>query len=99
MENDMGGWILAGVLVVGGLIGVAVYLDSVAAIPTPEEVEALERALPPGCVAHDVGSYGKLDNLLIVECSGREVTASYSYMHEQHGKTSEVDRAATFVIQ
>lgn len=67
--------------------------------PTEEEKQNLKKALPEGCVAHDVGSYGSIDQLIIIECTGRKVTASYSYMHQQNGKTSETDRAEVFVIE
>ena len=67
--------------------------------PTDEEKQNLKNALPEGCVAHEVGSYGSIDQLLIIECTGRHVTSTYSYMHQQHGKTSETDRAAVFVIE
>ena len=81
------------------LIGVAIYFDAQSAIPSQKEIQNLERALPAGCTAHDVGSYGRIDNLIVIECEGRAVTTAYTYMHEQHGKTSETDRSAVFVIR
>lgn len=67
--------------------------------PSPEEIQNLENALPDGCVSHDIGSYGKIDNLVIIECNDRKVSAAYTYMQETRGKSTEIDRAATFVIQ
>ncbi len=92
-------YVIAGIFGFIVLIGVAIYFDSQAAIPTQEEIQNLERALPKGCTAHDVGSYGRIDNLIVIECENRTVTSTYAYKHEQHGKTSETDRSAVFVIR
>ena len=83
-----------------GLVGWLIY-DSIYGYhgPSPEEIQNLRNALPEGCVAHDVGTYGKIDNMVVIECAGKDVTASYTYMYERHGKTSETDRAVTYVIQ
>jgi len=80
-------------------IAAAALLILAACQPTEEEKQNLQKALPEGCVAHEVGSYGSIDQLLIIECTARHVTSTYSYMHQQHGKTSETDRAAVFVIE
>ena len=80
------------------LFAICAVLVLTACKPSEEEKGNLKKALPEGCVAHDIGSYGSIDNLLIVECEGRRVTTTYSHMHQQHGKTSETDRAAVFVI-
>ncbi len=93
------GWIVAGIMAFVAFIGGAMYLDAVYSVPSQEEIQNLERALPEGCVAHDVGSYGRIDNLIVIECEGRAVTTTYTYMHQQHGKTSETDRSAVFVIR
>ncbi len=89
------------VLVLIALIVYAIYygLTHVDSLPSLEEIQNLENALPDGCVSHDVGSYGKIDNLLIIECSDRKVSTAYTYMKETHGKSTEIDRAAAFVIQ
>ena len=79
------------------LIGLAALLLA-ACEPTEEEKAKLKGTLPEGCTAHDIGSYGEIDNLIIVECTGQMVTSSYSYLHQQNGKASEVDQAAVFVI-
>lgn len=81
------------------ILASAALLVLVACEPTEEEQQNLRNALPEGCVAHEVGSYGSIDQLLIIECTARHVTSTYSYMHQQHGKTSETDRAAVFVIE
>lgn len=83
-----------------GAIGYAIY-DSVYGYhgPSPQEIQNLQNALPEGCTSHDIGSYGKIDNLVIIECGDHKVSASYTYMYESHGKSSEVDRATTYVIQ
>ena len=86
------------VAIIAGIFAIAVYF-SYNSGPTPEEVERLKNALPAGCAAHDIGSYGNIDNLVIIECEGRDVSASYTYMHESHGKSSETDRAAVYVIR
>ncbi len=91
--------IIGGIVLVVGLIGAALYFDSKAAIPSPHEIRNLENALPDGCTATDIGSYGKIDNMVIITCDDRSVDASYTYMHEMHGKTSETDRSAVFVIR
>lgn len=67
--------------------------------PTEEQKTKLKNALPKGCVAHEIGSYGSIDQLIIIECTGREVTAAYTYMRQSNGKTTETDRAAVFVIE
>ena len=91
--------IIAGVIVVGGIIGGAIYLDGRDAIPSPEEIRNLESVLPEGCTATDIGSYGKIDNMVIMVCEDRRVDASYAYMYESHGKSSETDRSAVFMIR
>jgi len=67
--------------------------------PTPEQQQKLKQSLPEGCTVIEVGQYGSIDSLIIIECEGRRVTASYTYMHQQNGKTSETDRSAVYVIQ
>lgn len=67
--------------------------------PTEEEKQNLMNALPDGCVANDIGSYGSIDNLIIVICEGRRVEATHTRMHRSSGKSSETDRASIFVIQ
>ncbi len=93
---------IIGILIAGllALLGYAIY-DSIYGYhgPSQEEIQNLENVLPKDCVAHDIGSYGKIDNLVIIECAGRQVSAAYTYMYESHGKSSETDRAATFVIR
>ena len=95
------GYVITGIFAaIAALIGVAIYYEVYyAGIPSAEEVRNLERALPKGCVAHDIGSYGRIDNLLVIECEDRAVTTTYTYMHQQHGKTSETDRSAVFMIR
>ena len=92
-------YILGGVAVFALMLGTALYLDAQAAIPTQEEIDNLNRALPEGCVVHDVGSYGRIDRLLIIDCEGKQVTSTYGYMRQQNGKTTEVDFSTTFVIK
>lgn len=92
------GYLLGGTAIFAIILGGAIYFDNQAAIPTQDEIQNLERALPEGCVAHDVGSYGKIDKLIIVECEDSRVTTSFGYMREQNGKAVEVDLSAVFVI-
>lgn len=80
------------------LFAISAVLVLAACEPSEEEKGNLKKALPEGCVAHDIGSYGSIDNLLIIECEGRRVTTTYSHMFRQNGKVSETDRAAVFVI-
>jgi hypothetical protein len=88
------------VAAIAAIVGGAIYYDAYyASIPSAEEIQNLEKALPEGCVAHDIGSYGKIDKLIVIECEDRTVTTTYTYMHEQNGKASEVDQSATFVIR
>jgi hypothetical protein len=56
-------------------------------------------ALPEGCVVNDIGSYGSIDNLIIITCDGRQVQATHTYMYQSNGKSSETDRASIFVIR
>lgn len=92
------GYLLGGTAIIVLIVAGAIYIDKQAAIPTQEEIQNLDRALPEGCIAHDVGSYGKIDKLIIVECEGSRVTSSIGYMREQNGKATEVDLSAVFVI-
>ena len=67
--------------------------------PTPEQQQKLKQSLPAECELIDIGQYGSIDNLIIINCDGRSVTASYTYMHQQNGKVAETDRSAVYVIQ
>ena len=58
------------------------------------ELETINRQLPDGCVAADVGSYGNISYVLVVVCKGRDTTSTNtSWMS---GKTRNA--AATFQI-
>ena len=58
------------------------------------ELETINRQLPDGCVAADVGSYGNIRYVLVVVCKGRDTTStSFSWMS---GKTTNA--AVTFQI-
>jgi hypothetical protein len=99
MKMDVVGWgVVGGIVLVAGIIGAAIYYDSKAAIPSPEQIQNLESVLPEGCTATDIGSYGKIDNMVIITCEDHRVDASYTYMYQKHGKSSETDRAAVFMI-
>ena len=90
-------WVVGITAAVGG-IALLVYFDLQSAIPTQEEIKNLNESLPSGCTFHDVGSYGVIDRLIIVECEDRKVTSSYGYMRQQNGKLTEVDLSAAIVI-
>jgi hypothetical protein len=92
------GYLLGGAAAIVIIVVVAGAVDKQAAIPTQEEIQNLEDALPEGCIAHDIGSYGKIDTLIVVECEGSQVTSSIGYMHQQNGKVPEVDFSAVFII-
>lgn len=66
--------------------------------PTEEEKQNLMNALPEGCVVNDIGSYGSIDNLIIITCDGRQVEATHTRMLQQNGRSSETDQASVFVI-
>jgi hypothetical protein len=53
--------------------------------PTPEQKLKLERSLPPGCAIHDVGEYGPVRHLVIVECQGRRSLTLHH--NENRGKS------------
>lgn len=93
------GYILAGIAAFAIILGGAIYLDNQSSIPTQEEINNLNQALPEGCVVHDVGSYGKIDRLLIVECENSKVTSTFGYMQQQNGKSTEVDLSTVVVIE
>jgi len=40
------------------------------------ELETINRQLPDGCVAADVGSYGNINYVLVVVCEGRDTTST-----------------------
>lgn len=67
--------------------------------PTEEQKQNLKKALPEGCVAHDIGRYGEINRLVIIECNGRKVSAAYSSDTRSSGKTSSKYQAAVFVIE
>lgn len=54
--------------------------------PTPEQQAKVRAALPPGCTVQDVGEYGSINHLVIVNCIGHQ-TRTQNFM-ERHGKTS-----------
>lgn len=101
MSNKLFLTLIISILSIGvGGLGYGVY-DAIYGYhgPSPKEIQNLENLLPEGCKSHYVGSYGKIDDLVIIECDGKKVSAAYTYMQQYHGKYSEVDRAATYVIQ
>jgi hypothetical protein len=81
------------------MLAIAALTVLAACKPTEEEKQKLEKALPPGCVAHDIGKYGSINQLVIIECSGRNVTAAYSSDSRTTGKTTTKYQAAVFVIE
>ena len=81
------------------MLAAAALIVLAACKPTEEEKQNLEKALPEGCVAHDIGKYGEINRLVIIECTGRNVTATYSSDTRSNGKTSSKYQAAVFVIE
>jgi hypothetical protein len=77
----------------------AALLILAACEPTEEEKQNLKKSLPEGCVAHDIGKYGEINRLVIIECTGKNVTATYSSDTRSNGKTSSKYQSAVFVIE
>lgn len=81
------------------LLPVGIILGWFSHSVTQEQENTLKGVLPSGCVAHDVGQYGRIDTLIVIICDGRKVSSSYTYMNKPQGKYREVDRSATIVIE
>ena len=62
-----------------------VLLALTACEPTDEQVAHMREVLPPGCLIQDLGPYGNVSHVIMVQCSGRQSRAE-SYM-QQAGKT------------
>ncbi len=66
-----------------------------ACTPSPEQVLKVKSVLPSGCVVHDAGSYGSIDQLVVVVCDDRKTVSTNTY--ERHGKTHRT--SAVFAVQ
>lgn len=66
--------------------------------PTPEQRQKLKNSLPEGCEVIEIGEYGVIDNLVIVNCEGRRVQASVMYDRKNSGKTTRVELDAVYLI-
>jgi hypothetical protein len=54
-----------------------------------QELEIINRQLPDGCVAADVGSYGNISYVLVVVCKGRDTTStSFSWTSGRTTRTA-----------
>lgn len=78
---------------------IATVLLLAACEPTEEEKTNLRAVLPEGCVIHDVGSYGSLEQLLVIVCDGRNVTNTGFYVTRSNGKQTYTDAYATVTIE
>ena len=54
------------------------------------ELETINRQLPDGCVAADVGSYGNISYVLVVVCKGRDTTSTNTSWMSGRTKKSAV---------
>lgn len=79
-------------------IGAALLLLA-ACKPSEEEQRNLRNALPEGCVVHDIGSYGEIQRLIVIECTGRMVTTTYTTDLRSNGKVSSRYTSAVFLIE
>lgn len=66
--------------------------------PTQEEQRKVQDALPPGCTVHYLGSYGEIDNLVVVDCSNKRADAVNYQRTVWHGKTSQTYRTAVITV-
>jgi len=50
--------------------------------PTAEQVQYMNQHLPAGCTIQDLGSYGYVEDVVVVKCNGKDVaTTSYEIRH------------------
>jgi len=57
--------------------------------PTSTQLNKINSQLPEGCVFKDLGEYGTVDSVVMVDCKHRDTTTTTSY--DRHGKTSETN--------
>lgn len=66
------------------VVAIVALLFLTACEPSAEEQRRVTQQLPPGCTVQDVGSYGDVSHLIIVDCAGRQ-TRTMNYQ-QQSGK-------------
>lgn len=73
--------------------------------PTREEAQAMREAeltakLPEGCKATDLGSFGEIDQMVAIQCKGRDVISTFSQQNETKliGKVLTTERHATGIV-
>lgn len=70
------------------LIVVLAALSLAACEPTEKQKARVRGALPPECSLVDLGSYGDVDDLVVVTCGGRQArTLHYRYSRPQGRQT------------
>lgn len=63
----------------------------------PAQLTRIQSGLPKGCLIRDLGSYGRLDAIMVVVCDGRQTTTTTMWDEYQCGK-ARCQHAASAVI-
>lgn len=66
--------------------------------PTDEQRARAHNALPAGCRLIDIGSYGDIKSLVVVNCDGARTTSSNFSWTQPAGKTVTTVQGAALVI-
>lgn len=80
------GQAIAWVLGIAALLGAIILIDSEMSKPSVDELNRIKQGLGEGCVFKDLGSYGKIDHVVMVQCEGKTATTTSSF--DRHGKHS-----------
>lgn len=80
------------------VIVIIIMLLHYASRVTPDQRDRLKNALPDGCEVIEVGAYGTIDNLIIINCERHRVQSSIMYSRKPAGKSSRVEFDAIYLI-
>lgn len=79
--------------------GVLVLSLAACGEPTAEQIARVNAALPEGCTLTDLGSYGSVQHLIVVNCVDRTVHTSTAQYIKSYGKTSASVAEVTVTLE
>ena len=63
-----------------------------------KKTPVIESLLPEGCSFHDIGHYGRIDQLVLVVCEDREVQTTITRETRSTGKSTVTNNSSSIVI-